>query len=144
MAFSLNRIMLIGNLGRDQETRFTTSNVSVTSFSIATTHGYKDKEGNWKNETTWHNIVAFSLSDYFKDGLKKGAKVYIEGRLTKREYDGKDGSKKLAVDVVSEKIILLSEKAEGSGSSSERTEQTENNDAAVGNSAVQDNEDLPF
>ena len=61
MAFSLNKIMLIGNLGQDAETRFTTNNVGVTSFSMATTHSYKGKDGNWVNETTWHNVVAFNL-----------------------------------------------------------------------------------
>ena len=81
MAFSLNRIMLIGNLGRDAETRFTNNNVSVTNFSLATTHSYKGKDGDWVNETTWHNITGFNLSDYFKENLKKGKKFYVEGRL---------------------------------------------------------------
>jgi single-strand DNA-binding protein len=71
MAFSLNRIMLIGNLGRDAETRFTNNNVSVTNFSLATTHSYKGKDGEWVNETTWHNITSFNLSDFFKENLKK-------------------------------------------------------------------------
>lgn len=71
MAFSLNKVMLIGNLGRDAETRFTTNNISVTNFTLATTNSYKGKDGNWQNETTWHNIVAFNLSDYFKENLKK-------------------------------------------------------------------------
>ena len=66
MAFSLNRIELIGNLGRDAETRFTTNNLSVTSFSIATTYSYKGKDGNFVNETTWHNCVGFNLSDFYK------------------------------------------------------------------------------
>ena len=105
MAFSLNKIMLIGNLGRDAETRFTTNNVSVTSFTIATSNSYKGKDGNWVNETTWHNIVSFNLSDYFKENLKKGKKFYIEGRLTKREYTDKEGIKRYATDVVAEKII---------------------------------------
>ncbi len=78
MAFSLNKIMLIGNLGRDAETRFTTNNLSVTNFSIATTRSFKDKDGNWQNETTWHNVTGFNLSDYYKDNLKKGKKFYIE------------------------------------------------------------------
>ena len=93
MAFSLNKIMLIGNLGRDAETRFTTSNVSVTSFTMATTNSYKGKDGNWLNETTWHNIVSFNLSDYYKENLKKGKKFYIEGRITKRDYTDKEGIK---------------------------------------------------
>ncbi len=92
MAFSLNKIQLIGNLGRDAETRFTTNNLSVTNFSIATTRSYKDKDGNWQNETTWHNVTGFNLSDYYKDNLKKGKKFYIEGRISKRDYNDKDGN----------------------------------------------------
>jgi single-strand DNA-binding protein len=90
MAFSLNRIMLIGNLGRDSETRFTTNNLSVTTFTMATSNSYKNKEGNWINETTWHNIVGYNLSEYFKENLKKGKKFYVEGRLSKRDYTDKE------------------------------------------------------
>ncbi len=141
MAFSLNRIMLIGNLGRDAETRFTTNNVSVTSFSLATTFGYKGKDGNWQNETTWHNIVAFNLSDYFKENLKKGKKFYIEGRLTKRDYTDKDGIKRYSTDVVSEKIIPL----ESGGGEAATQEETPSN-GTVNEPEVQteENDDLPF
>lgn len=107
MAFSLNKIMLIGNLGRDGETRFTTNNISVTSFTMATTFGYKGKDGNWVNETTWHNIVSFNLSDYMKENLKKGKKFYIEGRISKRDYTDKDGIKRYFTDVIAEKLIPL-------------------------------------
>ena len=140
MAFSLNRIMLIGNLGRDAETRFTTNNVSVTSFSMATTNSYKGKDGNWVNETTWHNITSFNLSDYFKDVLKKGKKVYVEGRLQKREYTDKEGIKRYSTDVISERIIPL-DPSEGGGSS----ESTFNDSSADASAPqVEDNEDLPF
>lgn len=141
MAFSLNRIMLIGNLGRDAETRFTTSNISVTTFSLATTHGFKNKEGNWQNETTWHNIVSFSLSDFFKDNLKKGKKIYVEGRLTKRDYTDKENIKRYTVEVVAEKIILLdSAGSDSSSSSSDQPEFNGGNDVKE----VQENDDLPF
>lgn len=106
MAFSLNRICLIGNLGKDAETRFTTNNVSVTNFSIATTHSYKKSE-QWEQETTWHNCVGFNLSDFFKDALKKGKKFYVEGRLTKKDYTDKEGIKRYSTDVFVEKLIPL-------------------------------------
>lgn len=143
MAFSLNKIMLIGNLGRDAETRFTTNNVSVTSFTLATTFSYRGKDGNWQKETTWHNIVAFNLSDYFKDNLKKGKKFYVEGRLTKRDYTDKDGVKRYSTDVVSERMIPL----EASGSESATYNGAA--DAAEGSVSEPDiqtgeNEDLPF
>src|SRR5574338_822847 len=117
MAFSLNKIMLIGNLGRDVETRFTSGNVSISSFSMATTNSYKGKDGNWVNETTWHNITVFNLSDFMKENLKKGRKVYVEGRLTKREYTDKEGVKRYSTDVISEKIIPLEASGDGSRNS---------------------------
>ncbi|MGD1007657.1 MAG: single-stranded DNA-binding protein [Ignavibacteriaceae bacterium] len=148
MAFSLNKIMLIGNLGKDAETRFTTNNVSVTNFTIATTNSYKGKDGNWMNETTWHNIVSFNLSDYFKENLKKGKKFYVEGRLTKRDYTDKDGIKRYATDVVAEKIIPL-ESGAGSGSSEGAIQE----DSSIGGTSgainepqiqTDENDDLPF
>ena len=148
MAFSLNKIMLIGNLGRDSETRFTTNNVSVTSFTIATSNSYKGKDGNWVNETTWHNIVSFNLSDYFKENLKKGKKFYIEGRLTKREYTDKEGIKRYATDVVAEKIIPLE-----SGAGSGNNESAIQEDSSIGSTRgtinepqiqTDENDDLPF
>ncbi|HAB53487.1 MAG: single-stranded DNA-binding protein [Ignavibacteria bacterium RIFOXYB2_FULL_35_12] len=139
MAFSLNRIMLIGHLGKDCETRFTTGNVSVTNFTLATTHSYKDKNGNWKDETTWHNVVSFSLSDYMKENLKKGKKFYVEGRLTKRDYTDKDGNKKYFTEVISERLLPL-EGTAGSSTEESRASATE----ATPEITPENNEDLPF
>ncbi len=82
MAFSLNRVMLIGNLGKDAETRFTTNNVSVTNFTMATTYSYK-KDNEWVNDTTWHNIVSFNLSDYFKENLKRAKSFMLKEEFKK-------------------------------------------------------------
>ncbi len=137
MAFSLNKIMLIGNLGQDAETRFTTNNVSVTKFSLATTHSYKGKDGNWVNETTWHNLVSFNLSDYFKEALKKGKKFYVEGRLTKSDYTDKEGVKRYSTDVFVEKLIPLD-----STGGSESSYSQDSSPAPSG--AVNEDDDLPF
>jgi single-strand DNA-binding protein len=130
--------MLIGNLGRDSETRVTSSNVSVTSFSIATENSYKGKDGNWVNETTWHNIVSWNLSDYFKEVLKKGSKVYVEGRIQTDSYTDKDGIKKYSTKIVSDKIIPLDGRGDSSSSS--------NSQKSEGESITPegDTEDLPF
>ncbi len=119
MAFSLNKVQLIGNIGQEPEHRFTTNNMAVTSFSVATTYSYKGKDGNWVNETTWHNVVAFALSDFFKDALRKGAKVYVEGRISKRDYTDKDGIKRYVTEVVADRngIIPLDNREGGSSSS---------------------------
>lgn len=140
MAFSLNRITLIGNLGRDAETRFVAdSNLAITNFSLATTHSYKGKTGDWVNETTWHRITAFNLSDFMKENLKKGKKFYVEGRLTNREYTDKEGIKRYSTDIISEKLIPL----EASGVS--REDESSNGTSEVSEAPqVQDNDDLPF
>lgn len=140
MAFSLNKIMLIGNLGKDAETRFTTNNMSVTSFTLATTNSYKGKDGNWVNETTWHNVISFNLSDYFKNNLRKGRKFYVEGRLTKREYTDKEGIKRYMVEVVSESIIPL----DASGEQVSMRDDVTPGTVTEANIDVQDNDDLPF
>lgn len=136
MAFALNKIMLIGRLGKDAETRFTTNNVSVTNFTMATDYSYKGKNGDWVSETTWHNIVSFNLSDYFKDNLKKGKKFYVEGRLSKRDYTDKEGVKRYSTEVITDKLIPL----EPSSESSSSEEDTKSVEPAVGN----ENDDLPF
>lgn len=136
MGFSVNKITLLGRLGRDAETRFTTNNVSVTNFSIATDHSYKDKSGEYVNEVTWHNITGFNLSDYLKKNLKKGMQLYLEGRLTKREYTDKDGIKRYNTDVMLDpkSVVFLSETR---GNSEDSTDEYQS-------SGTDDNEDLPF
>ena len=131
--------MLIGNLGQDAENRFTTNNLSVTSFSIATTNSYKGKDGNWVEETTWHNVVSFNLSDYYKDNLKKGRKFYVEGRLQKRDYTDKEGIKRYVTEVVSEKLIPLDA---GGGGSRVSDDNSSYSSAPVDSSSEDD--DLPF
>ncbi len=142
MPFSLNKVQLIGTLGRDSETSFTTTNVSVTKFSIATEHSRKDKDGNWQNETTWHNIVAFGLSDFYKDGLKKGKKFYIEGRITHNTYE-KDGVKRYYTEIIAEfnGIIPLDRRGEVSQESSSGTTFTQD---APEKTESSENDDLPF
>jgi single-strand DNA-binding protein len=141
-AFSMNKIQLIGNLGKDAETRFTTTNVSVTSFGLATTSRIKSKDGNWTNETTWHNVVAFSLSDYIKNILKKGKKFYVEGRISKRDYMDKDGVKRYSVDVIADLIIPF----EAGGESASRNDDFQSGPGQIGEPDIQvdNNDDLPF
>lgn len=141
MAFSLNKIMLIGNLGRDVETRFTTGNVSISTFSLATTHSYKGKDGNWVNETTWHNVTVFNLSDYMKEQLKKGKKVYVEGRLTKKDYNDKEGVKRYSTEVISERIIPLEGSSEGQTYTDTSSEPNNQDEITP---TVDSNDDLPF
>jgi single-strand DNA-binding protein len=146
LAFSLNKIQLIGNLGGDAEHRFTTSNVSVTKFTMATTHGQKNKDGNWVNETTWHNVVVFGISDFLKESLKKGRKFYIEGRLSKRDYTDKEGIKRYMTEVVADRyngLIPLDGKDTRDGQMNNAGSSPQP-DSAVDTISASPEDDLPF
>jgi single-strand DNA-binding protein len=113
---SVNKVILVGHLGKDAETRFTPAGVSVTSFSVATNRRWKDQQtGEWKEETDWANVVLWrqeNLANY----LTKGKQVYVEGRLQTRSYDDKDGKKQYRTEVVADDVILLGGRGgDGSG-----------------------------
>ncbi len=106
MNYSLNKVLLIGYLGGDAETSFTqNSNTPITKFSLATNRRYK-KNDEWVDETQWHRIVAFNLPEFIQNALKKGTKVYIEGRIVYSEIE-KDGQKNRFTDIYANDIILL-------------------------------------
>lgn len=105
---SVNKVILVGHLGRDAETRFTPSGVPVTSFSVATSRRWKDQQTNeWKEETDWSNVVLWR-SENLANYLTKGKQVYVEGRLQTRSYDDKEGKKVYRTEVVADDVILLS------------------------------------
>lgn len=114
---SVNKVLLIGNLGRDAETKYTPSGAPVTRFAVATTRSWKDQQTNeWKEETNWTNVVVWrqeNLANY----LTKGKQVYVEGRLQTRSYDDKDGKKVYSTEVVADEVILLGGRGEGGGPS---------------------------
>lgn len=118
MARSVNKVILLGNLGRDAETKFTPSGASVTRFSVATTRSWKDQQSNeWKEETNWTNVTLWrqeNLANY----LTKGRQVYVEGRLQTRSYEDKDGKKVYATEVVADDVILVGGRGEGGGEAS--------------------------
>jgi single-strand DNA-binding protein len=110
---SVNKVILIGHLGKDAETRFTPSGVSVTKFSVATNRRWKDQQtGDWKEETDWTNVVLWrqeNLANY----LTRGKQVFVEGRLQTRSYEDKEGKKVWATEVVADDVILLGGRGEG-------------------------------
>ncbi len=145
MAKSLNKVMLIGNLGKDPELRYTTSGVAVATFSLATNESWKDQDGNLQERTEWHNIVAWKkLAEICGEWLKKGKKVYIEGRIQTRSYDDKNtGTKKYITEIVADNMIMLDYKAvapENGGSAPSPEAPTS---AAAGGGRKED-DDLPF
>jgi single-strand DNA-binding protein len=113
---SVNKVILIGNLGRDAETAFTASQVAVVKFSVATSRRWKDQAtGDWKEETNWSNVV-FWRGENVAPYLLKGTQVYIEGRLNTRSYDDKDGKKVWTTEVVADEVILLGGRGAGASS----------------------------
>jgi single-strand DNA-binding protein len=110
---SVNKVILIGHLGRDAETAYTASQTAVTKFSVATNRRWKDQQtGEWKEETNWTNVVMWrgeNVAPY----LTKGKQVFVEGRLQTRSYDDKDGKKVWTTEVVAEDVILLGGRGEG-------------------------------
>ncbi|NWG12211.1 MAG: single-stranded DNA-binding protein [Acidobacteria bacterium] len=112
---SLNKIMLIGNLGRDPEIRYTQEGAPVANFSLATTESYTDKGGVRQERTEWHNIVAWNkLAELAKRYLSKGRQVYVEGRLRTREWTDRDGNKRRTTEVVASQMVLLGSRGDTS------------------------------
>jgi single-strand DNA-binding protein len=112
---SVNKVILVGRLGKDAETRFTPSGVAMSRFTLATSWRSKDSQtGEWKEQTDWHSVVLWrqeNLAQY----LTKGKQIYVEGRLQTRSYEDKDGQKKYSTEVVADELILLGGKPEGGG-----------------------------
>ena len=115
---SVNKVILLGHLGKDAETKFTPSGVSRSNFTIATNRRWKDKDsGEWKEETDWHNCLLWR-SENLANYLLKGKQVYVEGRLQTRSYDDKDGQKKYFTEVVCDELILLGGRGDSGGAPS--------------------------
>ena len=118
MSRGLNKIMIIGRLGRDPEMRYTPSGRPVTSFSVATSRSWSTSEGERRVETEWFNVVAWgNLAEICKQHLAKGQQVYIEGRLQTRSWDDAEGNKHTSVEIVANEMIMLSERREAEGAS---------------------------
>ena len=112
---SVNKVILIGNLGRDPETRYSPDGAAITNVSIATTRKYKDSSGQLQEETEWHRVVFFSrLAEIAGEYLRKGRPVYVEGRLKTRKWTDKDGNEKYTTEIVAENMQMLGSR-EGMG-----------------------------
>lgn len=113
---SLNKAMLIGNLGQDPEVRYTQSNTAVATLSIATSERYKDSNGEYQEKTEWHRVVAWGrTAEICQQYLKKGSKVYIEGPIQTRSWEDKDGQKRYTTEVKALQMVMLDSRGSGSG-----------------------------
>jgi single-strand DNA-binding protein len=142
---SLNKVMLIGNLGKDPEVRYTTSGTAVASFSLATTDKIKNKSGEWEEKTEWHNVTLWArLAEIAGEYLSKGKTVYIEGRLQTRKWQDKDGRDRYTTEIVGEKMQMLSAKGDGGGRSGGGRSGGEPTAAYDDPVAYNQDDDIPF
>jgi single-strand DNA-binding protein len=117
MAKSVNKVILLGNVGKDPEIRSTGGGTMVASFTLATTDRYQDAQGNWQDKTEWHNLKAFKrTAEIVRDYVKKGTKLYIEGKITTNSWDDKEsGQKRYRTEIIVNDLSLLSGRDESSG-----------------------------
>ncbi len=138
----VNKVILVGNLGKDPEVRHLDNGRAVANFSLATSETYKNKQGERVTNTEWHNVVLWSpLAEIAEKFLKKGGQVYIEGKLTTRSWDDQEGNKRYTTEVVGRELTLLGGKPEGSSSSSSNNSMAE---SPVSSIPEEDTDDLPF
>jgi single-strand DNA-binding protein len=105
---SLNKAMIIGNLGRDPEMRYTPTGQAVTQFTVAVNRNYRGQDGNWQEETEWFRVVAWGpLAERTAENLRKGRKVYVEGRIQTRQWEDKDGQKRYTTELVANQVTSL-------------------------------------
>lgn len=141
----LNKVILIGRLGRDPECRYLPNGDAVCNFSIATSESWKDQSGQKKERTEWHNITLYrKLAEIAAQYLKKGSQVYIEGRIQSRKYTGKDGIERTAYEIVCSEMKMLGGKAEG-GEGQQHTPPPPHHQApAAPAQPVDDTDGIPF
>jgi single-strand DNA-binding protein len=156
MSKSVNKVILLGNLGRDPEVKYTPSGTPVAKLALATSYRFKDKNEQWQEQTEWHNVVLWQrLAEIAGEYLKKGNKVYIEGRLQTRSWEDKQtNQKRYATEVVASELVLLSGRAEGAADSSGYTraaaagnhfdQRTPEQEPAVAGPSPISDDDIPF
>lgn len=145
----LNKIILIGNLGKDPEMRYTPEGTPVATFSLATSENWTDKNGTRQEHTEWHNIVAWNrLADLSKRFLTKGRQVYVEGRLRTREWNDREGNRRRTTEVIVSQIVLLGSRSQSIDApvptqDSDRPGNAAEPEQAFGDAGITDN-DIPF
>jgi single-strand DNA-binding protein len=129
MAKSVNKVILLGNVGKDPEIRSTGGGTMVANFTLATSDRFQDPQGNWQDRTEWHNLVAFKrTAEIVRDYVKKGTKLYIEGKIQTRSWDDKEtGAKKYRTEIIVNDLSLLSGRDDTGGGSYSRGASSSNN-----------------
>lgn len=140
----INKVILVGNVGKDPEVRHLESGVAVAQFSLATSETYKDKSGNKTTQTEWHNLVLWrGLADVAEKYVKKGDPLYIEGKIRSRSYDDKEGVKRYVSEIVVDTMQMLGRKSSGDGGGSTPPPSSDAPDSGSVNEPLE-TDDLPF
>jgi single-strand DNA-binding protein len=147
----VNRVMLIGNLGKEPDVQYLEGNIAVAKFPLATTETYKDRAGKLISQTEWHTVVLWrGLAELAQKYLHKGSLIYVEGRLRTRSWDDREGNKKFATEIVGDNLIMLDKRNDGGGyHSTTQTGTTDTHEPYTGpdlsqTSGEESTEGLPF
>jgi single-strand DNA-binding protein len=153
MAKGVNKVFLLGNVGKDPEIRTTGGGMTVASFSLATADRQKDAQGNWADKTEWHNLVCFQrTAEIVRDYVKKGSQIFVEGKIQTRSWDDKtSGEKKYKTEILVNELSLLGGRGGGEGGSSERSSGSYSSSRPAAAASAPDyadqgitDEDIPF
>lgn len=150
MARGINKVILVGNLGNDPDTRYTQGGMAITRISLATTSVRKDKEGNQIEETQWHRVVFFGkTAEVAGEYLRKGSQVYVEGRLKYDKFTGQDGVEKYTTDIIAEEMQMLGGRSDGDSGGERRTQRPERSQGGTSRQQAPlddfaDDQDIPF
>lgn len=143
----VNKVILVGNLGKDPEVRHLENGTAVANFPIATSESYKDRDGNRVDQTEWHNVVVWrKLAEIAESYLKKGSQIYLEGKLRTRSWDDPQGNKRYTTEVVADTFTMLGKREDAGGmqgSANYQAPSAPQNNAAA-NNTVEEEDDLPF
>lgn len=142
---AINKAILIGNLGKDPELRYTASGTAVASFSLATSERFKNRNGEQQERTEWHNIVAWgNLAEICGKYLAKGRQVYIEGRIQSRSYDDRDGNKRYITEIVANEMKMLGRPGDAGGGGGYQDSAPEQSAAGPSGPTFNPDDDIPF
>jgi len=142
---SINKVILVGNVGKDPEVRYLDSGVAVANFPFATSETYKNKNGEKVTTTEWHNIVLWrGLAEVVEKYVKKGSQLYLEGKIRTRSWDDRDGNKRYTTEIVADTMQMLGRRSDESATPQPSDEEVPADEMKEENNTTEETDDLPF
>ena len=141
----VNKVILVGNLGKDPEVRYLDSGVAVANFTLATTENYKNKQGERVSQTEWHNIVLWrGLAEVAEKWLKKGSSIYVEGKIRNRKWEDKDGNTRYNTEVLADNMTMLGSRNSATELNSNVDNSNNSSEKLLNSNELDNSDDLPF